>query len=272
MTTLLAPSHNRVGKVNLMSNNNQTVLEKKIAEALLAEEISESSVLATLIKEVESAAAGADQAVEAARQRAFDPAVLDPGARGAVHDAEYLSQRLRAAVPRLQARLAEAEAVEHYARRRAEHARLAHERDELGREFQTDGREMAERLADLYARMASKDKELAAFNAAARAGESLYLTSVEEAAGKHSFDRDNPSIVKTTVLPGLWPPMEVPLAAILADMSAPVYDTRQFSGRWHEVLAEENASRESERRRWTEQEAQSQAASRRKYEESLLQR
>jgi predicted transcriptional regulator len=71
-------------------------LEKKIATALADQEIA-SSNLAVLIAETETAIAAADQAAEAEREKALDPALSpDPkAAREAIVAAEFARDRLR---------------------------------------------------------------------------------------------------------------------------------------------------------------------------------
>src|SRR5208282_5472321 len=88
-------------------------LEKRIAEALTQD--IKSADLATLIADVEGAIVAAEKAVEQARVRALDPTVLDPAARTALQDADFLTQRLQVALPRLGQRLEEIQAAEYAA-------------------------------------------------------------------------------------------------------------------------------------------------------------
>jgi hypothetical protein len=83
---------------------NASSIEKRIAAALTGSVT--AAEVATLLQEAEAAVTAADSAAEVARTRAFDPTILDPAARSAQQDAEHISARLRAALPRLQGGLA----------------------------------------------------------------------------------------------------------------------------------------------------------------------
>lgn len=63
-------------------------------------------------------------AAKRAREEALDPTVIDAAARTAVLESEFLSQRLRAAMPRLLARLDEIRAQEYATQWRADYAEV----------------------------------------------------------------------------------------------------------------------------------------------------
>src|SRR6266699_732063 len=103
-------------------------LEQKIADALASNDI-KSSDLAALIREAEAAAVAADEAAEQARARALDPRVVDPAARIAVQEAEFRSQRLKAALTQLRTRFTEVKGQEDIATWRVEYERVKEARD-----------------------------------------------------------------------------------------------------------------------------------------------
>jgi hypothetical protein len=88
-------------------------LDQRIAAALSDD--TKSSDVEALAGEVETAVAQAEHEAVEARARALDPGVADPTeARAALTDAEFACDRLKAALPRLQARHREIDAAERY--------------------------------------------------------------------------------------------------------------------------------------------------------------
>lgn len=89
--------------------------------------------------------------------------------------------------------------------------------------------ELADRLADLFGRLAAMDVEISDLHHSRPAGVPLHLANVElEARGLTSFSTVNPSIARDLRLPAwengaaaLWPPPEVPLAVLAAATFAP---------------------------------------------------
>jgi hypothetical protein len=121
-------------------------------------------VRADLIREVEAASVVAGETSDAARQRALDPRLSATGvaeARREMDDAAFRRDRLQEAVRRLGERLKELERQEERARRRADLARVAAERDRLAAELAEVYPKYSERLADLAARIAANDAEIA---------------------------------------------------------------------------------------------------------------
>ena len=93
-------------------------LDQRIAAALTDD--ATSSDVEALAAEVETAVAQAEHEAVEARARALDPSIADPTeARAALADAEFAGDRLKAALPRLQARHREIDAAERYASWRA---------------------------------------------------------------------------------------------------------------------------------------------------------
>jgi len=80
--------------------------------------------------------------------------------------------------------------------------------------------ELADRLADLFGRLAAMDVEISNLHHSRPAGVPLHLANVElEARGLTSFTTASPSIARDLRLPAwengavaLWPPPQVPLA------------------------------------------------------------
>jgi hypothetical protein len=184
-------------------------LEKKIATALADKDIA-SSNLAALFAETETAIAAADQAAEAEREKALDPALSpDPkAAREAIVAAEFARDRLRTLLPRLQ----EAQAAEYAERWASEYERVQAKRDELARRY-AEYPKIVARLVDLFGSAKALDEEVSRVNGSAPPGEHRRLRGVElSARGLESLTAD-PPIAKAVQLPDwahsarmAWPP------------------------------------------------------------------
>ena len=72
-------------------------LEQRIADALAGDIAADQ--LAELIADTRTAITQASAAAEAARARAYDPAIVDPTARRSMEAADHLARRLRLALP-----------------------------------------------------------------------------------------------------------------------------------------------------------------------------
>jgi hypothetical protein len=108
---------------------------------------------------VEISATAEEAAAEACAQ-ALDPTVLDPSARAEAADAEFIRDRLRAALPKLRTRLAELQKAEAYARWVAEYDRVKPLRDALAQELRELYPEFVTRLTDLLRRIQEVDAEV----------------------------------------------------------------------------------------------------------------
>jgi len=121
-------------------------------------------VRADLIREVEAASVAAGEESDAARQRALNPRLVAgqvAAARKESEDAAFRRDRLREAVRRLGERLKELQEQEERARRRAERARVVAIRDALAAELAEVYPPLVAKLADLVARIAANDAEIA---------------------------------------------------------------------------------------------------------------
>jgi predicted transcriptional regulator len=216
-------------------------LEKKIATALADKDIA-SSNLAALIAETETAIAAADQAAEAEREKALDPALSpDPkAAREAIVAAEFARDRLRTLLPRLQ----EAQAAEYAARWASEYERVQAKRDELARRY-AEYPKLVARLVDLFGSAKALDEEVSRVNGSAPPGEHRRLRGVElSARGLKSFSTADPPIAKGVQLPDwahsartVWPPPRPFDPASFA----PVSFDRRLSAEWGLVQEEGRA-------------------------------
>jgi hypothetical protein len=201
-------------------------LEKRIA-ATLNNGNAGSDELSELILAVEAAATAANTAATAQREAAVDIlAAPDPkAAHENVVAAELTRDRLRHALPPLRDRLAAALDAEASARfdetyRRGE-ALLAQEAENFARAW-----DLMNELRDIFQSATATDKALAAINseAATLSGEFRRLRSTElTARGLEQFSRDEPSIMKTCVLPSwqnsahnVWPPPQMAFGASYA--------------------------------------------------------
>jgi hypothetical protein len=187
--------------------------------------------LAALTDETEVAIRQAEASAQAERQRALDPlSSPDPRqARAAMEDAAFRSERLRSLLPRLQARYEQVAAAEERERWKAKYGTLKVRRDALSAELANVYPEVADKLADLFERIAVMDAEISSLHQARPASVPLHLASVElDARGLTSFTTANPSIARDLRLPAfangrsaLWPPPEVPLAVLAVATSMP---------------------------------------------------
>jgi hypothetical protein len=97
-------------------------------------------------------------------------------------DAAFARDRLSAAVPRLQERLKELRDSEEDARRWVAYERAKAERDRLVEELARVYPPIADQFADLVARLAANDAQLAIANRQARPAGAEHLRSAEELA------------------------------------------------------------------------------------------
>jgi hypothetical protein len=232
-------------------------LEKRIATALTQD--IKSADLATLIADVEDAIVAAGKAVEQARVRALDPSLLDPSARTALQNAEFLAQRLQVALPRLGQRLEGIQAAEYAAQWEADYEMVKVKRDEWARKY-SEYPKLKAPLIDLLRGAEEIDKEVSRINGAAPSGEHRRLLEVElTARGLERFTREDPSIANELRLPSfehsdrtVWPPPRV----FDQSMFEPVpYDPR-YSPDWGLVQEEERReARERAEREAKEREA-----------------
>jgi hypothetical protein len=122
-----------------------------------------SDDVAALIMEAEAAAASASQTADRARARALDPALSASElaeARRSMEDAAFARERLAAAVPKLQERLAELRKDEEDGRRWVAYDKARAERDRLAGELARVYPPIVEQLTDLLARIDANDQEI----------------------------------------------------------------------------------------------------------------
>ncbi len=230
-------------------------LEQKIADALASNDI-KSSDLAALIREAEAAAVAADEAAEQARARALDPRVVDPAARIAVQEAEFRSQRLKAALPQLRTRFTEVKGQEDIATWRVEYERVKEARDKLVTELLDVYPAAIARLIDLFVRIAACDEQVGRINGSPPYGARDRLRSVElEARGVNVLMQPEIDIAKELHLPAFprapnqpvlaWPPRQAP---ILPAMVMPVMPLHPGPNWAADVAARNQARREESAR------------------------
>jgi len=198
-------------------------LEQRIAAAL-ADDIT-SADLAALIEQVEAAANDAEKAAEEAQMRALDPTVADPAAaREVQREAEFTTKRLDAALPPLDARLAEVLKTEDLKRWHSDCDALEVQRDALAAELREVYSEFEAKIPNLFARIAANDKQLSNLHLARAAGVSRHLLGAELIArGLDHFSGNELAIAQALQLPAFepgrpqaWPPRQVPLGVQVA--------------------------------------------------------
>ena len=123
-------------------------------------------------------------------------------ARQSRADAEFVRDRLQAALPALQLRLQELQAQEYPAQWHADYEGLKVERDALAAELREVYPPYATKIADLFARIAVNDAALSRLHQARPAGVARHLLGAELVArGLDGFTRFEPSIAADLKLP-----------------------------------------------------------------------
>jgi hypothetical protein len=127
-----------------------------------------SQAIAELIGAVDEAAQAAGRAAAMARERALDPALSSNGvaeARREMEDSAFERDRMTAAVTKLRARLDLVKGDEEDARRLRIYEDTKAERDRLAAELRDFYPDVAERLAELLARIVANDEAIERINA-----------------------------------------------------------------------------------------------------------
>jgi hypothetical protein len=248
--------------------NNGISTEQRIAAVLAGDAIT-SADLSDLIVLTNAAVADASATAEAERSRALDPAnPVDPStARAAMEDAALVAQRMRAAMPRSQARLDAITAQEYAATWSIDYAEVEAVRDALAAEVNEIYPTVVATLTDLLTRISTCDREIGRINGSATSGERRRLRKVElEARGLDSFTRSVPPITDELRLPQWepggqeWPPPALSFNAAMAAAIAPRPFNPRYSADWHKVkAAEAEAQREQHRLETEKREAEANA-------------
>jgi hypothetical protein len=230
-------------------------LEQRIASSLNADAVT-SSVLARMISDVEAAIVAAENVAKEERAKALDPTVVvdSKDASVAVLTATLSSERLRAALPRLQERLKQVAAAEYLINWRADFERFRIRRDQLATEFAETYPALVTRIVDLFQRDKALGIELSRMLQARPAGADGYLDGAEATARGSS--RTGPPLAEVVRLPDFvhstvmsWPPPQPHWG--LAMMPRPV-DPRYLKTR--EQLAREDSEALARYYKWQEEE------------------
>jgi hypothetical protein len=161
-------------------------LEQRIAAAL-TDDIT-SADLADLIAEVEAAANAAEQTGKEAHARALDPTVADAAAaREAQREAEFTTERLDAALPQLDTRLAEVRKAEDLKRWHSNCDALEVERNALAAEMREVYPQSVAKLIDLFSCIAALEDDLSKLHLARPAGGRHLLGAELVARGLENF-------------------------------------------------------------------------------------
>jgi hypothetical protein len=147
--------------------NTEKRLDKRIADAL-ANPDQPAEHIAALLSEIGVAITEAERTAHENRGKAFDPAVLDPTARGKMDDATFIAQRLRNAQTALAPHYKNALRKEEEARWEADAVPLELKVTKLSRELLTVYPDVTAKLADLFARISASEAEIRDQNAKAR--------------------------------------------------------------------------------------------------------
>ena len=253
-------------------------VEQKISSALTNPNIG-SADLMELIAEVAEAADTAEKSAAAEKEKALDLSAspeIDK-AHETLVVAELTRDRLKAILPKLRNRLAEALATEQQARWLVDYQRVEKLRDQAADKFARQYPELLDNLVALLCEADEIDKGCARVNSSAPSGEHRRLDCVElTARGLNVFTRSQPSIAKTIQLPEweqsstlAWPPPQPPFAATYAAAMKPSFAPR-YSADWWKVVEQDNAERRQIAERRAAQQQAAAAQARADYERTLL--
>ena len=244
-------------------------LEQRIASSLSADAVT-STVLTRVISDVEAAIVAAENVAKEERAKALDPTVVvdSKEASVAVLTATLSSERLRAALPRLQERLKQVAAVEYLVRWRADFERLRIKRDQLAAEFAETYPALVAKLIDLFQRDKALDIELSRMLQARPAGADGYLDGAEATARGSS--RTGPQLADVVKLPDFvhstvmsWPPPQQWVSVMPPAVDPRYLKTREQQAREDsEALARYYKLQEEERQKREAAEAKARAAAR----------
>jgi hypothetical protein len=199
-----------------------TTLDKRIAAALASD--ATSAEIAVLIPEVDAAVVAAIDGVERERIKSYDPVIVDPHkARQSLADAEFVRDRLQAALAALQGRLQEQRAREFSAQWHGDYAQVEAESHALAAELHEVYRAAQSELVDVLTRKQACDAKVGRINGSAPPGVALRLREVELVARNlDGFTRDQPSITNELRFPDWdeptklgWPPPQTPLGVLV---------------------------------------------------------
>lgn len=229
-------------------------LEQRIAAALNGE-LKTSAAVADLIEETETASSVADHAVAEAKERTFDPRIIDDTAADKLRAAEICARRLHDSTAPLQEILAQ-RLAEDYAAKWEHNWEAKNAKVEAAAARFARYRELSEEMRDFLAEAEQIDAEVSELNGSAPPNEHRRLNGVEQTArGLKAFSASTPSILKNVQLPDwndskkmLWPKPRPSAASILAlAMAPPAYDPK-YSPEWWKAGHEKNRA-EAERQK-----------------------
>jgi hypothetical protein len=231
---------NDTTKVNTKQLDEQRILAALDNTTLTA------AAMRDLLVRMDAAIIEAEEKSRILHEAALDP-MRTPGdpvaAREAATDAALRVPRLKSLLTKMQARYVEVSARERTTDYLNTTKNLRLKQMPIVAEFQNVYNELMPRIANLYGRMESMDAEIARHQADIPPNVTDYLRTCEcEARGIDRHDRDNPSILKRAVLPGVdgrdfWPPRFNPAVAVVPQP----YDAK-YSDRWGVAQAERQAA------------------------------
>ncbi len=226
--------------------------------------------LSELIAEVEAAAIEAAATAEREKEKALDLVAAPDAAKAheRVTTAVLNRGRLNVALPKLCQRLAEAAAAERRERWLADYKRVEVRRNAAAEKLaRTD--ELLAQVAAIYREASDADEEIARLHGSAPNEVTDRLASVE----LYARGTNNPSLIQNTRLfdwsgEQLWPPPQPSFAATYA-ASMIVPGGPRYTGDWWRVKEEESKRSAEAAAAWQEQQAERDAAERRRFEQSF---
>jgi hypothetical protein len=224
-------------------------IEQRIV-TILNNENSTAAEIAEIVRDAESAAQNADQAVDAERAKALD-VVRSPNveaAHRAVAEAVLARERLRVSLEKLRVKLSETQAAEARERWQVEFDRVEQKRDEAAATFRRYPA-LSQEIVYLFSLADEIDCEIDRVNASAPYGVHKRLRHVENEARDVEFSRDRPSLAATVELADwdnsgrmLWPERHFGSLAVAVAQSMMMPTVR-----WSEPEIQAERRREIER-------------------------
>jgi hypothetical protein len=205
-------------------------LENRIATALtLTDDEATSNAIGAAIAECEAAIANAEQVAALTRERALDPLTRDAGVeRAHMAEASFTVERLRAALPKLQARLEAVQRIEQKAAWVKDYDEIATKVDACAEEMKATYCAFAPKMIAILIRARELDKEVRRVRDAkpplptGEPDDGRDLHAVELVA--RGFSGVTLSLDRDLKLPEFWdheklawPPYEHPFGAHVAD-------------------------------------------------------
>ena len=242
-------------------------IEEQITNAMITE--TSSAEVLTLLEKLEASIEQHDRAAAAAHDSAMK-LTSDPDESEKVwRSAELKRDRLKGALPRLEARYGALKDAEELGAWRLRYFAVKSDCTALAKEFHERIPKLFGEIVDLFERMGEVDRSINQINSTAPDGAHERLLSTELTARNRQGLGGSKSIVATTQLPDLsdpnkllWPPPKPNVAAAMSFV--PAFD-KKYSPRWWEANEEIDQRRRQLQEQRIKQEEEEKVAAQQDY-------